>query len=83
VWFDFSHGNIVVKNPDAAILRKMCEVAAALGARVQGDEGETYRPDGRILMGGDRVSGPGESRWDQPATAPAATKTCWERLFGM
>jgi hypothetical protein len=42
IWFDFQSGNIVVKNPDEEILAKMCHVAEALRARVQGDEGEYY-----------------------------------------
>ncbi|MEL6709571.1 MAG: hypothetical protein AAFP79_14940 [Pseudomonadota bacterium] len=44
--FDFWRGSIVVKNPDAAIVQKMCQIADALDARVQGDDGEIYRPDG-------------------------------------
>jgi|SRR6516162_525029 hypothetical protein len=43
-WMDHRDGRIVVKNPDAAILAKMCAIAEKLGARVQGDEGELY-PD--------------------------------------
>jgi len=31
-----------VKNPDEAILSKMCAIAEKIGARVQGDEGEYY-----------------------------------------
>ncbi len=41
-WFDYRDGRVVVKNPDEEILRKMCRVAAQLGARVQGDEGAFY-----------------------------------------
>jgi len=48
-WFDFEIGNVVVKNPDQEILRKMWQIAQALGAKVQGDEGETYREDGCVL----------------------------------
>ncbi len=39
-WFDFRHDRIVVKNPDEEILGKMKRIAAALDARVIGDEGE-------------------------------------------
>jgi hypothetical protein len=39
VWFDWSDGCVVVKNPDAEIIRKMHEVACRFGARVQGDGG--------------------------------------------
>ena len=42
-WMDHRGGRIVVKNPDTAILKKMCAIAERLGARVQGDEGEMYR----------------------------------------
>lgn len=41
-WFDFREGCVVVKNPDEEILQKMKEIARALGARVQGDDGERY-----------------------------------------
>lgn len=41
-WFDFRNGEVVVKNPDDEILEKMRRIAAALGARVIGDEGEIY-----------------------------------------
>jgi hypothetical protein len=41
-WFDHRCGEIIVKNPDREILDKMAQIARALGARVQGDEGENY-----------------------------------------
>jgi hypothetical protein len=41
-WMDHRDGRIVVKNPDPAMLTKMCSIAERLGARVQGDEGEAY-----------------------------------------
>ena len=41
-WFDHSQGCIDVKDPDDEILGKMRCVAAALGASVIGDEGESY-----------------------------------------
>jgi len=44
-WMAHRRGRIVVKNPDSAILMKMCEIAQRLGARVQGDEGEFYPND--------------------------------------
>jgi hypothetical protein len=46
-WFDFHHGCVVVKDPDAEIRRKMYEVAVQLQARVQGDEGEFYDAQGQ------------------------------------
>jgi hypothetical protein len=48
-WFDFEMGNVVVKNPDQEILRKMWQIAQSLGAKVQGDEGETYHKDGSAM----------------------------------
>jgi len=41
-WFDYRNGQIVVNNPDDEILDKMKAIAAALHARVIGDEGEEY-----------------------------------------
>ncbi len=38
-WF---HGDIYTKNPDEPIVKKMLEIAKALRARVQGDDGEFY-----------------------------------------
>jgi hypothetical protein len=42
-WIEWFDGNIYTKNPDEAILTKMVQIASALGARVQGDDGEIYR----------------------------------------
>jgi hypothetical protein len=41
-WFDYREGRIVVKNPDDEILEKMKAIAARLGAKVLGDDGESY-----------------------------------------
>lgn len=41
-WFDWSDGNIYAKYPDAPMLGKMLQIAARLGAQVQGDDGEIY-----------------------------------------
>jgi hypothetical protein len=41
-WLDWSDGDIFTKHPDRALLGKMLELAARLGARVQGDDGELY-----------------------------------------
>lgn len=45
VYFDFRHGNVVVKNPDEITLNKMKNIAHNLRAKVQGDEGEFYNED--------------------------------------
>lgn len=49
-WFHFRQGNVVVKNPDSEILRKMWQLAQLLDSKVQGDECEVYGADG-IVMG--------------------------------
>jgi hypothetical protein len=41
-WFLYCDGEIVVKNPDDEILRKMWSTAQDLSAKVQGDDGEIY-----------------------------------------
>ena len=41
-WFDWRAGNITTTHPDRATLRKMFQLATALEAKVQGDEGEVY-----------------------------------------
>ena len=46
-WFDCRNGEIVVKSPDDAIIAKMIGLAAQLGGRVQGDDGEIYEKPGR------------------------------------
>ena len=48
-WFTWNLGNIVAKNPDQEIRRKMWHIAQALHARVQGDEGEHYGEDGEVI----------------------------------
>jgi hypothetical protein len=45
-WFALSGGNVVVKNPDLEIRRKMYLISQRLSAKVQGDEGEIYGSDG-------------------------------------
>lgn len=41
-FFSYSRGKITVSNPSETGVEKMKAVASALGARVQGDEGEWY-----------------------------------------
>ena len=47
-WLDWSDGEVFTKNPDEPLIRKMAELAARLGARVEGDDGEVYRSDGTV-----------------------------------
>jgi len=45
-WFDWAHGCVSTKHPDRAILGKLLQLAARLGAVVQGDDGGVYtRPE--------------------------------------
>jgi hypothetical protein len=41
-WFSYWHGSIDTKNPDVPTIRKMMQIASALNAEVQGDDGEIY-----------------------------------------
>jgi hypothetical protein len=46
-WFAFSsRGDVYTKNPGDATMAKAHELAAKLRAKVQGDEGEVYLPNG-------------------------------------
>jgi hypothetical protein len=47
-WFDWFQGDIYTKNPDKAIVAKMLQIAKALGAHVQGDDGEPYEDTSQI-----------------------------------
>jgi len=42
-WLDWHSGNIYTKNPDAALISKMVQIAHALSAQVVGDDGEIYQ----------------------------------------
>ena len=50
-WLHYRDGRVSVKNPDNAMIRKMCAIAQALGASVQGDKGESYGADGEMIRG--------------------------------
>ncbi len=41
-WFDWSEGNVFTSSPDRPIVAKMLELAALLGAKVQGEDGKVY-----------------------------------------
>ncbi|WP_154668243.1 hypothetical protein [Pseudoduganella violaceinigra] len=41
-YFYYSRGKVTVKNPSEDVINKMKALAAMLGARVVGDEGESY-----------------------------------------
>ena len=41
-WFDWSGGNVYIKNPDEPMIEKLVSIAKRLGGKVQGDDGEVY-----------------------------------------
>jgi hypothetical protein len=45
-WFRHFRDRVTVKDPDAEVIGKMCRIAAALGGKVQGNDGEVYAADG-------------------------------------
>ena len=47
-WMWYSSGNVMAKNPDDAMLRKMFLIADVLGAKLQGDDGEIYNSIGQV-----------------------------------
>lgn len=49
-WIWHHQGNIVAKNPDEEIRRKMWRLAQAVSAKVQGEESELYGADGQMLL---------------------------------
>jgi hypothetical protein len=53
---EWRRGNIASKNPTGQVVAKMLRVAGMLGARVQGDDGETYLPDGRVKLADGLIS---------------------------
>ncbi|MBB3656481.1 hypothetical protein FHX15_001709 [Rhizobium sp. BK650] len=68
-WLAWSESdNIDVKNPDPEIRRKMWSIAERLGAKVQGDDGEFYGPDGEPIA--DVTSTPGSE-------SPAVKRPWW------
>lgn len=54
-------GNIEAKDPDSETIEKLVGVAAVIGARVQGDDGEIYLPQGRIERDRQTIEG---GDWD-------------------
>jgi hypothetical protein len=70
-WLDWFQGNVSTKWPDTALYRKMLQVAQALNAQVQDDDGTPYRK---------------EADWEfdptqPPKSAEPKRKTSWWRRF--
>ena len=77
--FHFADGNIDVKNPDDEIIRQMLHIAEKLGAKVVGDDEETYglTRDGTITRG---EAGP-ELAPDPPEQPAAAPRRPWWKVW--
>ena len=58
LWWDM--GEVISKNPDVELRRKMWTVAQSLGANLQGDDGELYGEDGERLAAPEDADGKGE-----------------------
>ncbi len=71
-WFRHFRDRVTVKDPDQEILAKMHRIAAALGGKVQGAEGELYGAEGK----------PARQEKRQPEPAPAPAKKSWWKLGG-
>ena len=54
-WFSYWKGSIDTKNPDAPTIRKMIQIASALNAKVQGDDGEFYTEEQVAQMESEKV----------------------------
>jgi hypothetical protein len=54
-WFDFADGCVYTKNPNDATLAKAHDLAVRLKAKVQGDDGEVYLPNGERIGNGVQV----------------------------
>jgi hypothetical protein len=72
-WLDWFQGNVYTKWPDTALYEKMLRVAAALGAKVQDDDGNDYAKPGDWNF----------NPMDAPPRSVEQSKTNWWRsLFG-
>jgi hypothetical protein len=70
-WLNWFNGNVSTKWPDTALFEKMLQVAGALGAKVQDDEGTNY------LKVGDWIYDPTH----RVEAMPAQEKTKWWQRF--
>lgn len=70
-WFCHFDDRITVKNPDLEILAKMHHLSRALGAKVQGDDGEIYDAFG-------------DSDWQEPVSDSPAKPSIkpWWKFWG-
>lgn len=61
-WMWLENGNVVVSDADAAFRRKLFLIADSLGARLVGDDGETYNSVGEPEKGRQRLAADGRRR---------------------
>ena len=61
-WLEWVEGQIEVKNPDEACLRKLAGIAHALGAQLISENGELFDSEGQSL-------------WERRPASPAAPRT--------
>ena len=75
-WFSYcaTATAIETKNPDEPIIAKMLELAARLGARVQGDEGEVYVTPTEWHHEDENNANTKQTQ--------GASRTWWQRIFG-
>jgi hypothetical protein len=69
-WLAWNRGNIIAKNPDQEIRRKIWAIAQFFGAQIQGDDLELYGEDGEIEKNPSIESG----------TTSVPTKRSWWRI---
>ena len=74
VWLRHFCDHVTARNPDAEVIGKMHRIAAALGGKVQGNEGEIYGPDG--------TSSRNDRHQPEPAPAAAPNARSWWKFGG-
>lgn len=77
-WFDYRGDSILVKNPDEEIIGKMVRIGRALGAKVQGDEGEVYAEDGSSNWEELRNQAPPKRPQSEHVGEPSQKKPWWK-----
>lgn len=70
VCFEYTGGQIIIKNPDEPTLGKALAVARLLDAWVQGDDGETYEAAGRVPRPASRSLAERWAAWREGWRAP-------------
>jgi hypothetical protein len=74
-WIDHRDGELVVKNPDDELMRKLHQLATVLRAKVQGDDGEEYDAQGRVI---------GDAAPTAPSPDTGSPKRPWWKvIFGL